>query len=173
MFFIRESPFLFAGTTGLLVVVILLRAVPPRFKLFISLLWVNAVVMAWLLAYRGFQDQFSLFVQVPLVLVWPLSLHALGLWRSGNSPGEAHWATPLLITASAVLLFTAVFRLEPKLRSAQTETLPPVSELTLTFLYDHDAHPARYREIMHQHYETREKFSVALAQFLANPANRP
>ncbi len=48
----------------------------------------------------------------------------------------------------------------------------PVRDLTITFLYDHDAHSAAYLAAMKKHYPTRGEFSAELDKFLRNPANQ-
>jgi hypothetical protein len=47
-----------------------------------------------------------------------------------------------------------------------------VNELTVTYLYDHDAHPAAYLAALKARYPTRNDFIAELNLFLANPANR-
>jgi len=173
LLFVRESPLLLICATAVAVAVVLGRAIPVRLKALIGLLWLDALILPAILAHSYFQEPFSVFAQVPLGMVIVLGLFELGVWRADASSRTGHWAVPLIMTATTVLVLTVSLRVEAKQRVYRTETDPPVSNLTLTFLYDHDAHPERYREIMHQHYETREKFSAALAQFLANPANRP
>ncbi len=48
----------------------------------------------------------------------------------------------------------------------------PVSELTVTFMFDHDAHTSAYHEIMRKHCNSRQEFVRALNAYLADPANR-
>ena len=170
--FVRESPLLFLGATAVAVAVVLRRAIPARFKALIGLLWLNALVLPAILAHSYFQEPFSVFAQVPLGLVVVLGLFELGVWRAAAPSQAGHWAVPLLLAATTVLVLTVNLRLEAKQRVYRTETDSPVSNLTLTFLYDHDAHPERYRQVMREHYGTREQFSTTLQQYLADPAHR-
>ena len=170
--FVMESPFLFAGGTAAAAAA-LTCTVPPRLKALIGLLWVNAVAMTLLLARGGFQESLGLFAEVPLVLLCPLCLLALGVWQPRPPAAAEHWALPPLFAAVVVILLTVTFRLELKFRSAQTEMEPPLHPQSITFLYNHDVHPERYRQIMSQHYGTREKFSAALQHYLDDPAKRP
>ena len=83
-----------------------------------------------------------------------------------------HWAAPAVIAGATVLLATQVSAWRRKQGPTVRRTKPPLTPLTLTFLYDHDAHPLRYRQIMQEHYPTREQFTDALERYLADPAHR-
>ncbi|WP_438479483.1 hypothetical protein [Oleiharenicola lentus] len=173
LLFVRESPFLFLTATAAMNAMAFYRKGSPQLRVFVFFLWLNAVALAGLLAHRYFLDQFSVFFQVPLLLVATLSLSAFRVWTRESQPGhQNHWITPLVLTGAAVLVVTMYFRLEPKDHHYRTETLPPVDELTKTYLYNHAAHPTRYREIMEKHYATRAEFTEALQRYLKTPGNR-
>jgi hypothetical protein len=172
--FFEETPVLFVSATVVTLVVCALRAVPLRIKAFIALLLATALGMALLMSKRYFTAQYSIFPQVPLLLVWSLSLSAFfGAWRKkGSTPEEIHWAFPIIFVAVFVLMLTGYFRLQPKYTHYQNDASLPVNGLTLTFLFDHGVHTAPYLKIMKDHYGDRENFAKALDQYLADPANR-
>ena len=171
--FVTELPFLLAGTTVAAWAAMLARPASPRLRALIGLLWFNGIAMTLFVARSGYQEFLGLFAEVPLLLLCPLSLLALGVWRP-RAPGSGpHWAVPPVLTGVAVILLTVTLRLDLKCRSARTETAPPLRPQSITFLYNHDVHPERYRQIMSQHYGTQENFNAALRRYLADPANRP
>jgi len=168
--FVKEAPFLFAGgaaAAGLS----LLRSAPRLLRLFCLLLLLLGVGMALLLSRRYFLDQFSVYAHVPLLLVWPVILFALGVWRPKEGAG-APWAIPVLLAAASVILLSAYFQLRPKYTAFQPDVALPVNELTLTFIYAHNAHPQKYRQIMQDHYGDRKSFAAKLNEYLADPAHR-
>ena len=84
----------------------------------------------------------------------------------------ARQALPLAFGAAFVLVLTLHPRLQDKYYHYQDDAMLPVKELTLIFLFDHDAHTAAYRRIMREHYHNRTEFAQALEIYLADPANR-
>lgn len=171
--FVKETPFLFLGVTTLLLVVFCVRAVPLRLKAFCALLWIGAIGLTLLMSRRHFLAQYSIFPQVPLLIACALCFSALEtIWQARRPAAGLHWASPLAIAAAFVVMLTVYFRLQPKYDEYQDDAALPVRDLTLTFLFDHDAHPAAYREVMKSHYGDRQQFSETLQRRLANPANR-
>ena len=69
-------------------------------------------------------------------------------------------------------MLTVYPRLQRKYTTYQNDATLPVNDLSLTFLFDHDAHTLAYRKIMQEHYGGREQFAQTLERFLADPANR-
>lgn len=171
--FVMELPFLLAGTTVAAWAAMLARSAPLRLRILIGLLWFNGIAMMLFVARSGYQEFLGLLAEVPLLLLCPLSLLALGVWRPRVPGSGPHWAVPPILTGVAVILLTVSLRLDLKCRSAQTEIAPPLRPQSITFLYNHDVHPERYRQIMSQHYGNRENFTAALRRYLADPANRP
>ena len=171
LLFVRDTPFLVTTTVAAVIGVCLVRSVPGRLKALIVLLLVNGLGMALLLSRREFLDQFGVFVQVPLLLIWPLALFGLGLWPA-HPRQPVHWGVPVALTAAVVILLTVYFRVQPRYESFQADAPLPVNDLTLTFIFDHDAHPQQYRDIMTSHYGNRQQFAHALDLYLAEPANR-
>ena len=173
LLFARDTPFLLAASVAAVVALCVVRSGRGRLRAFIVFLVVNALGMALLLSRRGFLDQFGVYVQVPLLLAWPLGLFALGVWpdHAARRP-PAHWAVPLALTAAVVILLSVYFRVQPRYEAYQSDATLPVNDLTLTFLYDHDAHPRPYVQVMSDHYGNRQQFAHALERYLADPAHR-
>lgn len=173
MLFVEQTPLLFVGATAVAIGVGLMRSIPLQLRAFIALLWTGAVGMALVMSKRHHLAQYDIFAQVPLLLVLSLSLSALGTWwLELRQATTSHWAVPVIITASFVLMLTVWFRLQPMYEGYQNDAGLPVNGLTLTFLYDHDAHTTTYLEIMKTHYGDREQFATRLGSYLADPANR-
>jgi hypothetical protein len=167
--FIKDSPFLFTSSVAIMVMACANRSVPVKFRIFIVLIFANGVTMPWILAHGSFTDHFTLYAQVPLVLVWSLCLFALGVWNREKTAAGTHWAVPLLLVSGTVLITTVLLRLGPKQHFYRNESEPPLSELTTTFLYSHDIHPEAYLHLMKQRYPTRETFTKAVNEYLADP----
>ncbi len=171
--FLMEAPVLFAGAFVLTIALCLARSVPRQLKALAGLLLVTGMGMALLLSKRHFYAQYGIFPQVPLVLACTLSLYGLSLRRATGDPaGGPHWTAPLVITVAFLLMFQAWFDTRFKYNFYQDDANLPVSPLTLTFIFDHDAHIPAYRQIMRDRYGTREEFARILDQYLADPANR-
>lgn len=171
--FVQEAPVLFLGALLLSIVLAFARAAPMRLKAFTGLLLVTAMGLALLMSRRHFYAQYSIFPQVPLALIWALSIFGLSLGRrAGESADGPHWTAPLFITAAFLLMLPAWFTTKSVYHSFQYDYTLPVNPLTVTFLYDHDAHIPAYRQIMQEHYGSREKFATNLQKYLADPANR-
>ena len=83
-----------------------------------------------------------------------------------------HWTVPLALAAALIFALTIHARLKPKYFFYHDDLTLPVNDLTLTFLFDHDAHPPAYQQIMHDHYGSREEFAKTLQRYLSDPANR-
>ena len=170
---LRETPFLFGSTILVTLAICLVRSVSLRLKAFIGLLLVTALGLTYLMSKRHFADQYSIFPQVPLLLVWSLSLSALLYGRRTGLPKYyVHWTTPLAFSAAFILTVTVYLRVQPKYYHYQDDVCLPVSNLTLTFLFDHDAHTAAYLRLMKEHYSDRITFAKRLDLYLADPANR-
>ena len=151
-----------------------MRSASRQNKAFIALLAVVAFAITLLMSRRYFTPQYSIFPQVPLLLVLSFSLAVfLGHWRRQPQPaGGSHWAVPLILTAAFALMLAGFFRIQRKYTNYQDDAALPVNHLTLTFLFDHDVHPPAYLKVMKDHYGDREQFAKALQQYLADPANR-
>lgn len=174
MLFFKDSPLLFIGASVMVLVVGAMRSASRQNKAFIALLAVVAFAITLLMSRRYFTPQYSIFPQVPLLLVLSFSLAAfLGHWRRQPQPaGGRHWAVPLILTAAFALMLAGFFRIQRKYTNYQDDAALPVNHLTLTFLFDHDVHPPAYLKVMKDHYGDREQFAKALQQYLADPANR-
>jgi len=173
MVFLREAPVLVAGAFTATIAVSMLRAVPLRLKALICLLLIGSLGLTLLLCRRYFADQYSIFLHVPLLLAVVFSVSGFGMWwRQSHPVTGAHWTRPLVLAAAIVIALTIYPRLEPKYTLYRDDVSLPVSDLTLTFIFDHDAHPQAYLQIMKEHYGTRAAFTKTLDQYLANPANR-
>ncbi len=170
--FLMETPWLFASATLLAVGVGLRRATPPRLRALIAVLLASALGLALVMSRRQFLAQYSIFPQVPLLLVWVLGLSALRIGWPGISSTAGRWLGLLALAAAFVLVLTAPARTRLKYYNFQDDLALPVRDLTLTFLFDHDAHTEAYRKIMRDHYGDRESFARTLEQYLADPANR-
>jgi hypothetical protein len=171
--FLRETPFLFAGTTVLVVGIGLMRPPPLRLKAAMALLLLAAFGIVLVMCRRQFTAQYSVFPQVPLLMVWALALDAVTpRWRGGQAGANLPWAAPVALVAASALAATAYFRVEPKYTGYQDDARLPVTEFVVTFLYDHDVHPKAYRQVMREHYPSREDFRMRLDRYLADPANR-
>ncbi len=169
---LKDTPFLFGGAALLAGGVWLVRPVPLRLKAFMGLLLAAALGLTYLMSKRHFSHQYSVFPEVPLLLVWTLGFHALVLgWRS-RRPVQAAWTGLLVCLASLALVLTVHRRVQPRYYFYQDDVSLPVNHLTLTFLFDHDAHAAAYLKIMRDHYGSREEFARVLEKYLADPAHR-
>lgn len=171
--FLKQAPLLFLCVTAVVIAMSLVRSIPLRLKLFSALLWAGAVGMALVMSQRHYAAQYEIFSQVPLLLVLALSLFALGAaWQKQHPANPRHWLVPIILTASCLLVLTSHVRLHPTYTNYQNDAGLPVNDFTLTFLFDHDDHPAAYVKIMQDHYGDRKQFAAALERYLADPANR-
>lgn len=170
--FFLETPVLIVGTTALAITVASFRTVPLRWRAFILLLLVQGLGMMLLMSKRLFLHQYSAFVQVPFLLIWALSFAALqDRWLSRN-PTAPRWPVALATMATLFLVLTVPIALNPKYNGFQDDSALPVRDLTLTFLYDHDAHPPAYLAAMKKRYPTRAEFAAELNRFLSDPSHR-
>lgn len=171
--FFRDSPFLLLGAATATTSVMLARAIPSRLKAFIALLFVSALGMILLMCRGNFLTPYSLYVQVPLLLLLSLSLGALARCRPDPSAApDGNWPGPVIITAALVLVLTVYLRLQPKYAIFQDDAGRPVNDMTVTFLYEHSAHPRDYLKAMADHYGNRQHFTEALERYLDDPAHR-
>jgi len=172
--YFQQNPFLFVSTPVLAAGVSLVRGVPLRLKAFMALLLAGALGMTLVMSRRHFTIHYSIFPQVPLLLVWALALGGLADWWRTRQPDQrrARWALPAVALLVFAVVLTAYPRLEFNYQRYQTDEALPVRELTLIFLFDHDAHTATYLKIMRDHYGTREQFARTLDAYLADPSNR-
>ena len=171
--FMREAPFAFGGAGLAILVVFLLRGTSPRLRAFIVLLAAGAIGLVLLLSRRYFAAQYGIFPQVPLLIVVALGFHAFCLHaRETALPGKSTVQKQLIFAVALLLMVTAYFRLQPKYTCFQDDARLPTNEFTRTFIFDHDAHPAAYRELMRRHYGDRQQFVAHLEAYLADPAHR-
>ncbi|MDI1248207.1 MAG: hypothetical protein PSV13_04910 [Lacunisphaera sp.] len=170
---LKDAPFLFGGAVLLSGWVCQLRGVPLRLKGFMGLLLGGALGLTYLMSKRHFSHQYSVFPQVPLLLVWTLGLHAVLLWWRARRPGPGMpWPALLVLLASFAIMLTAQRRVQSRYYFYQDDVGLPVNHLTLTFLFDHDAHAAAYLKLMKDRYGDRENFAKELDRYLSDPAHR-
>lgn len=171
--FVMETPALFAATVVLAVGLAFFRPAPARQRALVFFLLVQGLGMTALMSQREFLAQYSIFAQVPLLLAWAIGLAALHeRWLRCAPASEQRWPVALATTAAFILVLTAPLELRSKYRGYQKDAALPVNELTVTYLYDHDAHPPAYLAALKARYPTRDEFVSKLNQFLADPANR-
>ncbi len=171
--FVMETPALFLTTCVLAVGLVFFRSAPARHRALVLFLLVQGLGMTALMSQREFLAQYSLFAQVPLLLAWAFGLAALHEWWLRRAPAsEQRWPVALATAAAFILVLTAPMDLRSKYNGYQEDSALPVNELTVTYLYDHDAHPAAYLAALKARYPTRNDFIAELNLFLANPANR-
>lgn len=171
--FMLETPALFATTVVLAVGLAFFRAAPARRRALVLMLLFQGLGMTALMSQRQFLDQYSIFAQVPLLLAWAFGLAALHDWWLRRAPAaEQRWPVALSTAAAFILVLTAPVDLRSKYHGYQEDAALPVSELTVTYLYDHDAHPPAYLAALRGRYPTRSEFAAELNFFLANPVNR-
>lgn len=171
--FCAETPALIATTALLVGCLLFCRGVTSHTKLLVVLLFAQAGGMSLLLSKRQFTEQYSVFVQVPLLLIWPIALAALQAWWRAHTPVSEHkW--PEVLTVGAALLLVLIHPLELRFKydDYQDDAMVPVSDLTVTFLYDHDAHPAAFVAAMQARYPDRQAFAAELDRYLRDPAHR-
>jgi len=171
--FVRQDAFLFLATPALVAGLACMSPVPPRLKAFLVLLLAGGVGLTLLMSKRHFLAQYSLFAQVPFLLIWALGLHQLAGWAEQSwSLWRRRLALGVAIGAVAAFVVTAHRRTQYKYESYQDDAMLPLNAFSLTFLFDHDAHTATYLRIMREHYGDREQFARTLEQYLADPKNR-
>lgn len=171
--FVRQDAFLFLATPALVACLAFIPRVPSRLKAFLALLFAGGVGLTLLLSKRHFLAQYSLFAQAPFLLVWTLSLHQLAGWAEhGLGLWRRRLALVVAVGAVAAFLLTAHRRTQHKYENYQNDAMLPLKDLSLTFLFDHDAHTAAYLRIMREHYGDRKQFARTLDHYLADPANR-
>ncbi|MBX3750691.1 MAG: hypothetical protein KF897_11440 [Opitutaceae bacterium] len=171
--FILDAPLLFALGAAFTLGLAFMSRIPARWRALQLLLLAQALTFALVMGSREFLEQYSVFTQTPLLLIWPVGVAALTSLASlpADAPGN-DWPAALAGTAALFLSLTVVLSLGPKYRSFQDDATLPVRDLTITFLYDHDMHPPAYLKAMKQRYPTRVDFRAALDHHLADPANR-
>lgn len=171
--YFADRPALLA-LTGLFVVgLAFFRSAPARWRIAAILLFVQGTGMIVLVSKRGFLPQFSVFLEVPLLLAWCVGLTALHDWWCRSQPAaETRWPVTLTIVAAFILMLTLPLRLAPKYRSYGGDDGTAPGALTVTYLYEHDAHPPAYLAAMKARYPDRAAFEAALSRFLADPAHR-
>lgn len=165
---VRESPFLFGAAVGLTVTICLQRDIPARTKAFTTLLLLGALAHTWQLAHGRFTESASVGIQVPLLLVCAIAILAGGPWL--HRMGQRPWLTPVILVAATILLVTAPLRLHVKSPPTRLDDNSTVSGHTVTYLYEHHAHPLAFRRMMLERYRDRIEFERALDLYLANPA---
>ena len=171
--FIRETPFLFIFVPVVTVGTCCVWPIPQRLKAFMILLLAGALSMTLMLSKRHFSAQYSVFPQVPFLLVLSVGLFALGSWWSRQCQVRYRpWAMPAIIVVAFAFALTVYPRVYHKYTNYQSDSTLPVSDLTLTFIFDHDTHTQAYLQAMKDHYGTRDQFAETLKYFLADPANR-
>jgi len=172
--YFQQNPFLFISTPILVLGILFVRQVPLRIKALITLVLLGAFGIALVMSNRHFTLHYSIFPQVPLLLVWALSLSGLSnciLNRNKSTPA-IKWGHSAVAFLAFTFVLTAYPPLKQRYQNYQNDATLPVNDLTLTFLFDHDAHTATYLQIMRDHYGNRDEFKKLLEQFLNDPQNR-
>lgn len=171
--FFLEMPGLFITTAALTCLVGLSRTVPRQTHVLLGLLMAQGIGMAVLLSKRQFLAQYIVFAQLPFLAIWPIALAALhDRWQATAPASEQRWPVALAISAALTLSISGLLELRPKYRNYQDDKAIPVRDLTVTFLYDNDAHPPAYLAAMKARYPSRQEFTAALNSYLSAPANR-
>ena len=171
--FFMETPALFVATVVLVAVLICMQSIPRSSRALASLFLAQGLGMVVMMSKRQFTDQYTIFAQVPLLMVWPIGLAALLDWWRDRAPIiEQYWPVALVASSAMILVLSMPLALASKYYSYQDDATLPVNDLTVTFLYDHEAHPPAYLEAMRRQYTTRKDFVQALDLYLRDPANR-
>ncbi len=171
--FYWETPVLISATALLSAFLLFCRGLPTSTKLLVALLFAQASGMALLLSKRQFLEQYSVFVQVPLLLSWPVALAALQTWWQARTPVREHkW--PVVLATGVAILLVLIHPLELRFKydDYQDDAMVPVRDLTVTFLYDHDAHPAAFIAAMKARHPDRQAFTIELDHYLNDPTHR-
>lgn len=171
--FYLETPVLFTTSLILSVDLTVRKAVPMRQGALALMLITSSLGMIFMMSKRSYLEQYSLFTQLPLLLIFALYFANLPGWLEGSQPAKAKgWPLTLAMVSALYFVLTISVPLLHKYNGFQSDAAIPVRDLTITFLYDHDAHPRAYLEVMRKRYPTRAVFETKLNQFLNNPANR-
>lgn len=171
--FFLELPGLFVTTAALTCFLGFSRSIPRQSRVLAGLMLAQSIGMAVLLSKRQYLEQYNVFTQLPLLTIWPVALAALhDRWKFAAPAGEQRWPVALAISAALVLSLSGLLELRPKYLNYQDDAAIPVREFTITFLYDHDAHPPAYLSAMKARYPTRREFAAALNSYLSVPAHR-
>jgi len=171
--FFYETPLLIITTIGFVILVCALRGISNQSKAAAVIMILTGLGMALVMSRRSFTDQYSILIEVPLILALSISIHAFSKWWRQRHPSpKQHWGAPIAFTTAFILVLSVYLRLEPKYSNYEDDRDLPVREFTVTFIYDHDAHSEAYRNVMKYHYTTRTEFMNALNLYLAEPRNR-
>lgn len=167
---LRESPILFLGGTALAIIVSYTRAAPRHLRLIVPLLAGTGIFSLYLMSRGYFTDQYSIFAQVPLLISCALGFSAMRRsWSPPDADPGSHWLSAPVLTTAFILGLTVYLKLQPKHNFFQDDASLPINEFTLTFIYDHDAHPDRYVQIMQDHYQSRGDFRKHLMRYIESP----
>lgn len=168
-FYFKDTPFLLLGSIAATVAVCFTHTVGRPVKDFLCLLLFQALLLTVLMSRGNFHAGYTVYLQAPLLVLLALAFSALPLGQKRSS----HWAVPPVLTAALLLALTVSLRLYPRHAAHRSESSPPLSGTTVTFLYDHDAHPPGYLKLMQAKYSSREKFTAALNVYLHDSAKSP
>ena len=170
--FVNRGPVPLVAATAVALALIFVRAVQLRLTAFVALLWVGAVGMIVIMSKRHYSAQYDVLSQVPLLLALSIGLSTLATVSFGRPWIKVRaWVVPSIVTMAFALVLTSSSRLRPIYYHYQND-VDPLNPFTLTFLFDHDAHPAAYLKMMREHYGDRAQFAAALEHYLADPAHR-
>lgn len=154
----------------------LLRLRPDAVKptAFLLLLTTGGLGMIVVLSKRHFTPYYGIFFQVPLLLAGTIAIQGLLDWLQARLAARsiARWLGLLAAGLATLLLLGGLPRVRSLYENYQSDAALPVNELTLTFIFDHDAHAAAYLKIMRDRYGSRAQFRAVLDEYLADPANR-
>jgi len=154
----------------------LLRLRPADVKpnAFLFLLLAGASGMILVMSKRHFTPYYGIFFQVPLLLASAIAAQGLLDWLQARLAARsvARWLGLLAAGMATLLLLGGLPRVRSLYENYQSDAALPVNDLTLTFIFDHDAHAAAYLKIMRDRYGSRAQFRTVLDEYLADPANR-
>ena len=168
------SAWLLLGTVLGVLCCWLVRGVPRQRQAFLTVLLAVAFGMLVLLSKRHFTIHYSIFYLAPLLLTLGLSLSTLAGWLQDRHPGSVtlRWSPPALAALAFGLVLTAGPRARQYYANYQDDAQMPVSELTLTLIFDHDALTPAYLNTMAERYQDRAHFRAAIDRYLSDEANR-
>jgi len=150
------------------------RSIPFRHKACSTLLLGVAVSMLLVLSKRHFTIHYSIFCLAPMGLSLALALAALSTSLCQRHPASlcARWVGPAVALLCFALVLTARPRAQQYYANYQDDAQMPVSELTLTLIFDHDSLTKAYLKTMAEHYGDRSHFRAAINRYLDDVSHR-
>ena len=167
---LRENAVMFTGATALSLALLPVQAIPRRLKLLVALLCATAFGLVALLSKRHFMIHYEIYYLMPLFLASALALGAGFEQLAARRPWASGLVPATALVATGVILFGQP-RAQHFYANYQDDAKFPLNDLTVTFLFDHEAKTRAYLDLMARHYGDREGFRRAVDRFLADPAN--